>query len=259
MASSRVAAFAAFPVAAALVLAGIPFAHAATLRVAAASSLTDAFTRIGAAFEAVHPGVQLEIGFAGSQILRAQIEQGAAVDVFASADLAQMEPLVAADVVHSPVVFAHNALVVVTSTKSGAVRVLGDLGRSGVRLVTAGPSVPAGRYTGEVVRAMAASGRFGMDFGARFEANVRSRETSVRGVLMKVSLGEADAGFVYRTDVGAAPGVGILEIPSEWNVVTAYPIAVVKGGSAEDLAGAFVELVTHGEGQAILRQSGFAE
>jgi molybdate transport system substrate-binding protein len=234
-------------------------AGAATLHVSAASSLTESFGAIAEKFKASHPGAEVELNFAGSQILRTQIEQGAPVDVFASADVAQMEPLEKAAVVRASRVFAHNDLVAVASTKSGKVKGLGDLARPGIRIVVAGETVPVGRYTTQLVGKMSTAGLWGEGFQARFGANVVSRETNVRAVLAKVSLGEADAGVVYRTDVGAAAGVTALEIPSKCNVIATYPIAVVARTESADLAEAFVELVTGADGQAILREHGFLE
>jgi molybdate transport system substrate-binding protein len=234
-------------------------AGAGTLRVSAAASLTEAFGAIGTAFETSHPGTEVEFNFAGSQILRTQIEQGAPVDVFVAADLAQMDPLKKVDLVRPPRIFAHNELVVVTSAKSGTVKALGDLVRPGVRLVTAAETVPVGRYTTQILNKMTAGGLWGDDFQSRFVANIVSRETNVRGVLAKVSLGEADAGVVYRTDVAAAKDVAVLEIPARFNVIATYPIAVVARSESAALAAEFVELVLSKAGQLILLQHGFLE
>jgi molybdate transport system substrate-binding protein len=154
-------------------------------------------------------------------------------------------------------VFAHNELVAVASTKSGNVRGLGDLARPGIRIVVAGETVPVGRYTTQLLGKMSAAGLWGDDFRSRFSANVVSRETNVRAVLAKVALGEADAGVVYRTDVVAAEGVTVLDIPQRVNVVATYPIAVVSRTESPDLAAEFVELVGGPEGQAVLRRHGF--
>ncbi len=230
-----------------------------TLSISAAASLTEAFGAIGDAFEASHPGTKVEFNFAGSQILRTQIEQGAPVDVFAAADFAQMEPLEKARLVRAPRVFAHNELVVVASAKSGKVKGLADLARPGIRIVAAGETVPVGRYTAQLLSKMNATGLWGDDFQSRFTANVVSRETNVRAVLAKVLLGEADAGVVYRTDVAASDGVAIIEIPARSNVIATYPIAVVARTESADLAEAFVSLVLGEEGQKALRSRGFLE
>jgi molybdate transport system substrate-binding protein len=154
-------------------------------------------------------------------------------------------------------VFAHNELVAVVSTKSGIVKGLGDLAKPGIRIVVAGETVPVGRYTTQLLEKMSAADIWGDDFESRVKANVVSRETNVRAVLAKVSLGEADAGVVYRTDVVATEGVAVLEIPESVNIVATYPIAVVSRTESPELAAEFVELVRGPEGQAVLRRHGF--
>jgi molybdate transport system substrate-binding protein len=233
-------------------------AAAETLRVSAAASLTEAFTEIARDFERARPGVTVELNFAGSQVLRTQIEQGAPVDVFASADRASLEPLERAGLVGRPVVFAHNRLVIVVPAAEARVARLGDLARPGTKVVVASPAVPAGRYTAQLLSHLGAARLYGDDFAARVEANVASRETSVRAVLAKVALGEADAGVVYATDAAASAKVRVIDVPARYNVVAEYPIAVVTRGPAGDIARAFVDRVRGVDGQAILRRHGFA-
>jgi molybdate transport system substrate-binding protein len=136
------------PGVAALALAGLASgpASAETVRVFAASSLTEAFGEIAAVFEAGHPGTRVELSFAGSQVLRTQIEQGAPADVFASADREHTDALVRKGLLGPTRVFARNAVVVVTPAGAARVSSLADLARPGTRVVLAGPSVPAGRY-----------------------------------------------------------------------------------------------------------------
>jgi molybdate transport system substrate-binding protein len=228
------------------------------LRVLAASSLTDVFADVAAAFEKTGAGRPVELGFAGSAILRAQVEHGAPGDVFASADLAQMAPLHAAGLASAPRVFARNRLVVAASTRSRRVRALADLAAPGVRVVLAGPTVPAGRYARETLRRVSAIPGYGADFHVRAAANVVSEETNVRGVLAKVALGEADAGLVYRTDVLAAPaGLAALEIPDAASVPAEYHVAVLAGAVDRERAEAFVSFLLSGEGARILARHGF--
>src|SRR5262245_61138002 len=85
-------------------------ASAETIRVFAAASLTESFREIGSTFERAHPGDRVEFNFAGSQVLRTQIDQGAPADVFASADTAQIDPLRRAGLVGPYRTFAHNRL-----------------------------------------------------------------------------------------------------------------------------------------------------
>jgi molybdate transport system substrate-binding protein len=231
---------------------------AAPLRVFAAASLTDAFGEIAAAWREANPGEKVELNVAGSQLLRVQIEQGADADVLASADLAHMEALQREGLVSTPVVFARNRLAVVTTREESAVRTLADLARPGVRIVVAGPDVPAGRYTNEVLGRMSRAGIYGDDFERGVKANVVSLESNVRAVLTKVVLGEADAGFVYTTDARAARGkVAVLEIPDAVNAVAEYPIAAVTASPRPRDAARFIAFVLGERGQAILRERGF--
>jgi len=224
----------------------------------AAASLSEAFREIAAEFEKAQPGPPVELSLAGSQVLRAQIEHGAPADVFASADLAHADALKAAGLLKTFVVFTRNALAVVAPAGPGKVGRLQDLARPGVKVVVAGPTVPAGRYTAQVIAKLSGSGLYGDDFQTRVQANVVSQETNVRAVLSKVSLGEADAGFVYLTDAAAAAGaVRVLTVADRYNVVAEYPIGVLARGANPRRAQAFVEFVAGAQGQALLRKHGF--
>jgi molybdate transport system substrate-binding protein len=234
-------------------------AHATeALRVFAAASLTEAFREAAAAFEATRPGVGVELNFAGSQVLRTQIEQGAPADVFASADLLHAEALRVPGLLRPYRVFARNKLLVVVPATGARVKGLADLARPGITLVVAGDGVPAGRYTGQVIARLAASGRYGAGFEPRVRANVASQETNVRAVLAKVALGEADAGFVYLTDAAGSDRVRTIGIPDPDNVIAEYPIGVLANSAQPAAAQAFVDLVVGDVGQAILRKHGFA-
>ncbi|WP_437877411.1 molybdate ABC transporter substrate-binding protein [Sorangium sp. So ce513] len=226
------------------------------LVVFAAASLRDVFTALGEDFERAHAGVDVTFNFAGTQELRAQLEHGAAVDVFASADRRHMDELVEAGRAAGPVVFARNEPVIVVARESaGAIRGLADLPAAS-RVVLGAPEVPIGRYTQAILDR--AAGPLGADFRARVEARVVSRELSVRQVLTKVRLGEAQAGVVYRTDAQAGQdGVAIVPIPPDINVVAEYPIAVVTGAAHPGLARAWVDLVLSEAGQSALRRAGF--
>lgn len=226
------------------------------LVVFAAASLRDAFTAMGEEFKKTHPGVELTFNFAGTQELRTQLEQGAAVDVFASADQRHMDELVRASRVQDPIVFARNEPVVIVARESAAtIRELGDLPKAD-RIVIGVPEVPIGRYTLQILDK--ASAALGPDFRSRVEAKVVSRELNVRQVLAKVSLGEAQAGFVYRTDaISAGDKVSIVTIPPEQNVIAEYPIGLVKGAAHPVLARAWIDFTRSADGQRLLGRAGF--
>ena len=229
-----------------------------TLTVYAAASLTEAFTEIGDAFEASHLDVTVAFNFGGSQNLRTQIEQGAPVDVFASANAKEMDALVAQNMVPSgePKVFLTNQLIVILPEENPAgVASLEDLGKPGLKLVLAAEEVPAGRYAREILEKLNAM--FGAEYRDKVLANVVSNEDNIRQAVTKVQLGEADASIVYVSDAVAVPELQKIQIPAEMNVVAEYPIARLGGSSNPDLANAFIEYVLSPDGQATLKKWGF--
>ena len=216
------------------------------VRVLAAASLTEAFQRIADAFEAAHDDVDVELSFAGTQVLVRQLDRGAPADVFASADVESMDTVVGLGAVAGdPQVFATNALeIVVEPGNPKRIRGLADLARAELVVALAAENVPAGRYARVALRR------------AGVQASVDTLEPSVKAIVAKVGLGEVDAGIVYRTDVTAAAGrVGGVAIPAGQNVRAVLPIAVLE--DAGPTARRFVEFVLSAAGRRILRQAGF--
>jgi molybdate transport system substrate-binding protein len=226
------------------------------LVVFAASSLREAFDKLADQFKRRHPGVEVMLNLAGSQQLRLQIEQGAAADVFASADRRQMDALKAGGWVLEERIFARNEPALAVSSASRAlVRSLADLPKA-TRIVIAAPQVPIGAYTAEILEG--AYRKYGPDFQKEVEARIASTELNVRQVLAKVELGEADAGVVYRTDIaGARTAIAAVPIPPELNVRAEYPVAVLKGSRRPELAAAWIELLTSSAGRTVLGELGF--
>src|SRR5262249_21774435 len=149
------------------------------------------------------PELKLDFNFAGSQVLVLQIGQGAAADVFASADSLWMKTAEDSGLIEgTPQTFVRNRLVVIVPKGNPArISKLQDLGRSGVKLVLAADQVPAGRYARQTIFRLSRLAGYPTDYGRRVLANVVSNEENVRSVAAKVQLGEADAGFVYASDV----------------------------------------------------------
>lgn len=225
------------------------------LRVFAASSLTDVFGDMAGAFEAAHPDTEVVLVFAGSQVLRLQIEQGAPADVFASADPRHMESLVREGLVTGQRLLAENELVVIVPLGNPAgIEAFTDLARA-ERLVVGTPYVPVGAYAREALRRAGADGAF-PGFEAAVLDRVVSEESSVRLVRAKVELGEADAAIVYRTDATAGR-VQTVRVPAGANVRARYLIGVVAG--ARNAAGAerWAGFVASPEGRRILSRHGF--
>lgn len=232
---------------------GRPDAHGAADRgakvtVFAASSLTVAFSDIARSFEARHPGTRVDLNFAGSSDLVTQIQQGAPADVLAAADDVTMAALVRAGLVGSgPEHFASNTLeIVVPKGNPAGVNGLADLAGPGLAVVVCAPVVPCGAAAAKVERA------------ASIEIRPVSEEQSVVDVLNKVSVGEADAGLVYVTDVKAAGSkVAGIAFDEARDAVNRYPIATVRNSDHPAAAEAFLAAVLSPSGQDALARAGF--
>jgi molybdate transport system substrate-binding protein len=232
------------------------------LTVFAAASLSESFGELGRRFEAAHPGVKVLLNFAGSQQLRAQLEEGAQADVFASANTKEMNAAIASGLVVSGTqkVFARNRLTaIVPAANPDRVSALADLARPGLKLVLADKAVPVGQYTLDMLDKMSRDPAFGGDFPERVQANVVSREDNVKSVVAKVRLGEADAGIVYSTDAAgaAAKDLMLLPVPDEFNQIATYPLAVLAKAPQAELARRFAEFVLSKEGQQTMSRFGF--
>jgi molybdate transport system substrate-binding protein len=231
-----------------------------TLTVFAAASLSNAFEDLANAFEETHPAIDVVISFGASQTLRTQIENGAQADVFASANREEMKALVDGGLVDEAgtPVFARNRLVIVLPyDNSAGLQDLHDLARQGLRLIIADPAVPAGKYTQRMFDSIAGDLEWGEGFRDAVLANLVSQEESVRAVLAKVALGEADAGIVYVSDAASQPGLGRIELPAEHNPLAEYPLAALRASPHASAASAFIEFVLSGSGQQILEEHGF--
>jgi len=218
------------------------------LTVSAAASLQAAFTDIKAAFELAHPDVTVTINFGASSTLAQQIKDGAPVDVFASADEANMAKVSDAQLLsNQPTLFATNSLeIIVRKGNPTKISALSDLSRSGLIYVTCAPEVPIGKYGAQVLQK------------AGVMVKPASLEPDVRGIVTKVTSGEADAGIVYATDINATNGAAAgISIPPDINVIAKYPIAMIATSTHTASATAWIAFVAGANGQEILRSYGF--
>jgi molybdate transport system substrate-binding protein len=242
----------------ALVLLGSPAAasNKPPATVFAAASLSDVFQE-AARQVTKRSGFEYRFHFAGSQQLAAQLEEGAPADLFASADDRWMGYASEHNLIDgSAKSFARNRLVVITPVSNpGRVDKLEDLARSGVKVLIATEAVPAGRYARQVLARLSN----GSDYGRRVLANVVSQEDNVKSIVTKVQIGEADAGFVYVTDVSSAMRgrVRAISIPESTNVIADYPIAVPRDAQNLEAAKAFIDYLLSTDGQALLARYGF--
>lgn len=227
-----------------------------TLTVFAAASLHLAFPALGKQFEATHPGVSVRFSFNGSQILEAQLEQGAPADVFASADKRWIDKAVQANAVASPAPFASNELVLVAAPAS-KVQTPRDLTAPGTKLVLCAEAVPCGAYSRRLLQGMDADPAYGQGYADSVLKNVVSEELDVESVLSKVTLGEADAGIVYRTDAMTQPGLRTIALPTLPGTPIGYYIGAVHTSANASVAADFVNFVLSQDGQKVLAGYGF--
>jgi molybdate transport system substrate-binding protein len=219
-----------------------------TLVVFAATSLTDAFNKIGTQFQQANPGVSVKFNYNGSSSLATQINQGAPADVFASASPKNMTTVTDEKMTSTtPKDFAANSgEIMVEAGNPKDVKSVANLANSSLKVVTCAPEVPCGALATSIFK------------NAGVTVKPVSQEENVGGVVTKVSLGEADAGIVYVTDVKAngSKTTGVA-IPSNQDQVTDYPIAEIKGAPNATAAAAFIAYVLGPDGQQVLKSFGF--
>lgn len=225
------------------------------LSVFAASSLTEAFQALERGFEADHPGVDVKLTFAGSQVLRLQIEQGASADVFASANESHMQALVESGHVTGSRAFARNELVIIVPpTNPAGIDSFTSLAKAS-RIVIGTENVPVGIYTRQVFD------RAGRELGAAFAGDIRrhvvSEESNVRLIRAKVEMGEADAAIVYRTDAAASDRVRAVPIPDELHVRASYLLGALTRAAHRPETQQFVAYVLSAKGRGALHRHGF--
>ena len=219
-----------------------------TLVVSAAASLQKAFTTYGTQFSAA----RARFSFAGSDMLAAQIEQGARPDVFASANTKLPAMLYSKGLVEKPVVFAANKLVLAVPAGSSKVKSLADVEKPGAVLVIGTPTVPVGDYTNTVLARLSPVQRRSV------LANVKDREPDVTAIVGKLTQGAADAGFLYITDVKATDGkLKAIDLPANIQPRVAYGVAVVKGAPHPSQARQFVAGLLSGAGRSDQLTYGF--
>jgi molybdate transport system substrate-binding protein len=220
-----------------------------TINVFAAASLQEAFTKLGAQFEAAHPGTKVVFNFGPSSGLAEQIGQGAPADVFASASTKNMDVVVSGGDAADPTNFVSNTMEIAVPPKNPAgIAKVADLAKKSVKVALCQAEVPCGATALKVFD------------NAKIRVTPVTQEVDVKSTLSKVTLGEVDAGVVYVTDVRAAgASVKGIEIPADVNASTTYPIAALTGSKNKTTAQAFVDYVLTPDGLAVLTAAGFSK
>jgi len=217
------------------------------LTVFAAASLTESFNDEKTALEAANQGLAITYSFAGSDSLVTQIQNAAPADVIATASARMMKTLSDGGLVETVQAFARNKLeILVQPGNPKGIKTIADLARTDITFVTEEDTVPAGKYTAQMLQT------------AGITVHPVSKETDVKSAVARVTSGEADATVVYVTDVLAAGSKGAgVEIPDALNVIASYPIAIVKGATHHAAAEAFIAAILSTDGQANLARHGF--
>jgi molybdate transport system substrate-binding protein len=219
-----------------------------TLTVFAASSLTDAFTKLQTTFQQRHPGWKVRLEFLGSDQLAAQIEQGDPADVFAAASTRYPQQLQGEHLLGPTSNFATNTLVLAVPPDNPAhITSVTKLGNA--KLVIGDPAVPIGAYTATVLA------NLGIDPA---KLNVVSQEQKTTDIVTKLELGEADAGFIYTSDAKTAAGkLKTIQLPAAAQATATYPIGIVTASTNAKAAQQWIDLVLSATGQRVLVADGF--
>jgi len=208
----------------------------------AAASLTEVFPKIDGT---------PRYSFAGSDQLALQIRQGAPADIYAAASPKYPQLLYHDGLIRKPITLATNKLVVIVPKSNPAqLHTVYDLRRPGVKVVIGDRGVPIGSYTRQLLDTLGITDAV--------MHNVVSQETDVKGIVGKVALGEADAGFVYVTDARpVASKVTKIQIPGWAQPSIRYQLALVSSTARRVEARSFIRKVTSKRGRLLLKRAGF--
>ena len=228
----------------------------------AASSLTDVFQELGEEYQLENPRVSVQFNFAGSSNLRMQLEYGAKADLYASANSFQIDLALKNNAVRGlPKQFASNELVLVTPKGNTKVNSLKDLPNQDVKIIFGASVVPIGVYSNIVLDKLAAAPVFGVEYRKGVEKNIVSYEPNVRMILNKIVLKQADAAFVYFTDINSVDPdlISIIRIPDKYNASVGYFILETSNVAKPIDAKKFVRFIGSEKGLSILKSYGFQE
>ena len=206
-----------------------------SIQVFIASSLTPAFTEFAQEFQDAHPGTEITLNPGSSTTLAEQIRSGADADVYASADMTNMEKLQDDGLVTAePVVFAKNQMeIAVEPGNPRQIESLPDLENPDLIVVLCASEAPCGKYADQLLDENDVT------------ITPKSREVDVATTLAKVASGDADAAIVYVTDVKSTDDdVAGVSIPTDQNLVATYPIAPLQDSGNAALTQAWVDFVT---------------
>ena len=233
-----------------------------TVNVFGAASLRNVFPAMVTAFKNARPMYKdrrFAFNFQGTDVLTAQIQQGAPCDIFAGASTKYGTLLAKGGFIDTPVNFCQNTLIVITPKSNPAgLHTLADLAKPGVLVSIGDAAVPIGTYTRTVLTNL--NGLYGATYKTSVLANVVSTEVNVSAVAALVQLGEVDAGFVYQSDAySAGTSVKRIAIPAAYQTspLPTYPIALTKSCTTPIISQRFVDYILGRAGQRIMTSYAF--
>lgn len=226
-----------------------------------AASLKGASGKIGAEFENATPGAHVSFNLDGTQVLKHQVENGAYADVFISASTKYTSELQKGGYFINDTVrnlTSNYIIVIVPKTNPGKITSLANLSEPGKRIVIGTEDVPVGINTRQVISKLENS-TFTPAWKTGLMGNIKSYETTEPGIVTKVSLGEADAGFIYESSYKSAKNGTLMaiSIPEKDNALQVYTIGVLQKSTNKPAATAFENFMLSEKGQKILADFGF--
>ena len=193
--------------------------------VLAAASLTDALDEIIAEYEKDAEST-ITPSYAGSGDLVQQIEGGAPCDIFISASVSNMDQLEEGNYIDTETRtdILRNTLTLIATAEKADVVTMDSLTTDAVGTIAIGEpeTVPAGQYASQVFENMGITDQL-------TDKIVYAKD--VRAVLNYVETGDADCGFVYRTDamlLDEESGSIIGDVDQSLYDEVVYPAAIMK-------------------------------
>lgn len=223
------------------------------LNVSAAASLKDALGDVQKAYAKKHPEVKLTFNLGSSGTLQQQIEQGAPTDLFISAGKKQMDALETKGLLleKSKVNLLGNELVVVVSKDNNKAKAMSDLAKTDINKIGIGTpeTVPAGKYAQDSLIAA----KLWTTLQPKF---VQAKD--VREVLTYVETGNAEAGFVYKSDAQISSKVKIaFAVPANLHKPIVYPAAIIKASKKINATKDFRKFLQSDQAMKIFVKYGF--
>lgn len=229
----------------------------AVINVSAAASLTQVITEIVDEYKLDNKDVRINLNFAGTNTLKMQIEEGADVDLFLSANFKYYDELDKNGFIDVGSEFAKNKLCIIKHKDNKAIHKIEDLTKPGLKVIVGNEEVPIGKYTLEVLGNLNAV--YGNNFSESVLSNVASMESHVKRIVTKINLNEGDCGFVYKTDVtgDVKENVDLIEIDDQYNVISRYYAGIIKKDTISDGTKKLYQYILSEKGQEIFKKYGF--